>query len=300
MWDTMREAVRKCMPSFVIRMKRRAARRLREWQRCRRPKLSEADFRRILVDVLGVRPGAVVLVHSSIGNLNLGFPPHRVLDMLLEAVGQEGTLLFPAWHFQVRAEEYLRRGQVFDVRNDPPRLGLIPFLAARRRNAVRTPHPTNSVVAIGKHALALTEGHTRSIYPCGAESPFYRIVHYDGIIIGLGVGVENLSFVHCVEDIMQDKFPVKTRTTEVFCGRVRDEDGGEFVVKTVAAEKRIQHRNVPRYMRRYIPVDVCRLVTLHGVRYFTIKACELYEAMESLANRSITIYSRRVYRDRDA
>jgi aminoglycoside 3-N-acetyltransferase len=172
-------------------------------------------------------------------------------------------------------------------------MGILPELARRHPQAVRTCHPTNSIVALGKHARALTESHCYSIYPCGEESPYYKIVSYDGWIVGLGVSTANLSFVHCIEDIWRDRFPVRTRTTEVFAAQVLNASGTREIVQTLAQSRVTQMlgpRSVPNFIRRYVPKDVCRDVTIQGVNYFTAKARPLYAELEELAGQGITIY----------
>jgi aminoglycoside N3'-acetyltransferase len=254
--------------------------------------LTESRFREILTNELGARDGSVVFVHSAVGKMNLGFAAPRVLDILQEVVGTEGTLLFPCTHLAERAEEYLKRNESFDVRKSATTMGILAELARRQPGAVRSLHPTSSVVAIGKHAEELTATHPDSVYPCGRQSPYYKIVHHDGIIVGLGVPPEkSLSFVHCVEDIMKDRFPVETRTREVFQARVVDQHGRERIVPTLAAHWRIQRRNIARYFRRYVPPETCRNLVIDGVSYYTAKSRQLYARMEELANRSITIYS---------
>lgn len=288
----LKQVAKRVLPRRTIhRMKwwilQNQQRRLRQF-----PALDESRFREILTGELGIREGSVVFVHSAVGKMNLGFPAPRVLAILQEVVGSEGTLLFPCTHLAERAEEYLKRDESFDVRKSGTTMGIIAELARRQPGAVRSLHPTSSVVAIGRHAAELTATHPASIYPCGEQSPYYKIVHYDGIIVGLGVPPDkSLSFVHCVEDIMKERFPIETRTREVFRGRVVDQQGDERVVPTLAAHWRIQRRNIARYMKRYIPAETCRDLVIDGVSYYTAKSRQLYARMEELANRNITIYS---------
>ncbi len=129
--------------------------------------------------------------------MNIDFSPFKVLQILIDLVGPEGTLIFPAWHFNYRAEDYLKKENIFDVKLSPTVMGLLPELARRHSSAFRSAHPTTSIVAIGKYAKELTEDHEKSIYPCGEMSPYYKMMKYDAIIVGLGVTSHFVSFVHC-------------------------------------------------------------------------------------------------------
>jgi aminoglycoside 3-N-acetyltransferase len=288
--------VRRMLPPAWYDAALRRYRALRRARLAKWPPDSEAEFRRLLTDVLGIRSGSVVFVHSSVDRLNLGFSFLRVLPILQETVGPEGTLLFPCTHVPGRAEDYLRRGEVFDVRHAVTSMGVIPELARRHPDACRSLHPTNSVVALGKHARELTETHGRSIYPCGEDSPYYKIVQHRGLIVGLGVTTAKLSFVHCVEDILRDRFPVPTRTTEVFPARVIDRDGCVRVVPTLAQNRVTEFlapHSIPRFLRRYVAPTVCRDLRAKGVDYFAADAPALYAWLAELASQGVTIYGRR-------
>ena len=93
-------------------------------------------------------------------------------------------------------------------------------MARRYPGADRSLHPTNSIVAIGKHADAIVGAHHFDIYPCGEKSPYYRVMQMGGIIAGRGVNANFMSFVHCPEDLKKQQFPVKTRLDEVFEAQV--------------------------------------------------------------------------------
>jgi aminoglycoside 3-N-acetyltransferase len=253
-------------------------------------KFTEEEFKEFLIDRLGLSNGAVVFIHSSIDNLNISFPFYRVYHILLDIVGEEGTLLFPSWHFNYRAEDYLEKNEVFDVRLSPSIMGVLSEFARRQPDAIRSLHPTSSVVAVGKHAVDLTEEHHLSVFPNGPQSPLFKITNYNGIIIGLGVDTEHLSFVHCVEDIMINGFPFITRNEEIYHWRVITTEGDEMIVPTLSAHSQIRNRKVNRYVRKYIPKEICRNFTFRGVKYFVANSSSLYLQMEQLALQGITIY----------
>ncbi len=261
------------------------------------PKISEKQFRKILSNKLHLTKGAVVFVHSSITNLNVRFSPSQLLNILLDAVGEEGTILMPCNHLRERAEESLNSNKVFNVKGTPTTMGLLPELARRHKKAFRSLHPTLSVVAIGKFAKELTQSHHLSIYPFGELSPYYKITEYNGIIIGLGLETgQCLSFVHCSEDILKDKFPVKTQMDEVFIGKVIDYEGDEIDVETLASHPNTGFRNITNYIRKYIPNNICADIKQNGVKYFYAHSVDLLKIMTENALNGITIYDKSVYK----
>lgn len=253
--------------------------------------LSENKFREILTQRLQIKKGSVVFIHSSMDALHIRFSAARLLDILLETVGEQGTLLFPAWHFTERAEVHLAKKKIFDAARDPSVMGLLSEIARRHPAAVRSGHPTNSIVAIGKDAEELVREHEHSIYPCGESSPFYRLIEHDGLIAGIGVDNDFISFVHCPEDVMKKAFPLKTRLDTVFDATVKLPDGSLQTVQTLTAHPQVVHNDIPAYMKRYIPEDTCRNITVRGNRFFIARSKELFDAMTSLAEKGITIYT---------
>ena len=180
--------IKKIIPASLFR-------NLQRWYRSNirilLPRLTEQEIRSILTEKLGLKNGSVVFIHSSVDRMRLDFPFYKLFQILTDIVGkEEGSLIFPTAHFDARAEDFLTRNPgtvIFDVRKSPTVRGLLPEFARKQKNAVRSLHPTESVAVLGKHAIELTGTHHQSIYPCGELSPFYKMMEYDGLIVGLGV-----------------------------------------------------------------------------------------------------------------
>jgi len=274
-------------PEVFIQLRKIYRTILKNWY----PPLSEQEFRKIAFEKLQIKNGTVVFIHSSMDNLNISFDTLRLLEILLDTVGDEGTLVFPCWHFTYRAEDYLRQGKVFDVRRSPSALGMLSEMARRYPGAKRSLHPTNSIVAIGKDAAAITGSHHTDIYPCGEKSPYYLAMQMGGIIAGIGVNANFMSFVHCPEDVLKNQFPVKTRLDQVFEAKVKKEDGSFTNVKTLAAHPQIKNNDIIRFLKKYIPESICRNFTVRGNRFFMAHPRELFYKMVELSKENKTIYS---------
>jgi len=254
--------------------------------------LSEAEFRNLLTDKLHVKKDVDVFIHSSFQLLKFGFPVSSAIAIIQEIIGNEGTILFPTTHFTERAETYLRDpNSVFDVLRSPSMYGMLSEIARRQPEAIRSWHPTNSIVAIGKHAKEYVENHHADIYPCGKKSPYYKLVERKAIVIGLGVSTEFFSFVHCMEDTQEFRIPVKTRLEELFKGKVLIPAGDIITVDTLAASPNIKHRNIPEFIKKNIAKEIAVDMNINGVSYYTADATKLYYEMGKLAEKNITIYT---------
>lgn len=254
--------------------------------------LSETDLINLLTIELQIKKGDVVFVHSSIDKLNTSLTPFQILDLLIKTVGEDGTLLFPSWHSTKRAELFLNEGLLFDVKRSPSVLGLLSEIARRNPKAHRSLHPTNSIAAIGKNANELLFEHHTSIYPCGELSPFYKMISYDAKIIGLGIGAEYLSFVHCPEDVLKDNFPYNTRKSELFTAKVKSPEGQIIEVSTLVAHPDIAYRNISSFLKKYADKSIAREFNYRGNKFFYASSKKLYDLLVSKSQEGITIYGK--------
>ncbi len=147
---------------------------------------------------LGVRPGGILLVHSSLKALGpLAGGPADVIAALREALGPGGTLLLPALSYAT----VTRENPVFDQRLTPSCVGIIPETFRLMPGVRRSLHPTHSVCAIGPLAGELLDAHASDSTPCGPASPFRRLPEADGRILMLGCGLKPNTSMHAIEEL---------------------------------------------------------------------------------------------------
>ena len=253
--------------------------------------LSEEQFKELLVKRLKIERGMIVYIHSSIDKMNIGFSAYRLIEILQEIVGKEGTLVFPCWHFKGRAEDHIKSSNpVFNVKKSPTTMGLIPELARRFKNSKRSLHPTTSTVAIGFKADELTKDHHIDKYPNGHMSPMSKMLKHKCRIIGLGEKVVSLSFVHVVEDEMKKNFPWEVLMKRIFKLDTIDYDGKIITSETLIPHKKIGSRNIPVFFRKNISKEACYSFRSKGVNYFAANPQLLLTEMRVLAQRGKTIY----------
>lgn len=183
------------------------------------------DFLQALTSV-GIRPGDTVMAHSSYASFE-GFTGgvSDANQKLQEAVGEGGTLLQPTMPFSGRAIDYVRSGQVTDVRKTPSKMGLLTEMFRRRAGVVRSVHPTHPIAAWGHNAAAMTADHYKSLTPCGAGSPFHRLLEADGKTLLVGVDINSMTFFHYIEERLEPAMPFSPFTSEWFDLDTRGADG---------------------------------------------------------------------------
>jgi aminoglycoside 3-N-acetyltransferase len=163
---------------------------------------------------IGLRAGAVVLLHSSLSRIGyvVGGAP-SVIDALLHVLTPSGTLMVPAHSNDNSDPSHWKHPPVppewwQTIRETMPpyhpayyptrEMGRIADTARQYPGARRSSHPALSFAAIGAHADFLTANHSLN-YPLGEGSPLARLYDLDGMIMLLGVGHENNTSLHLAE-----------------------------------------------------------------------------------------------------
>lgn len=156
------------------------------------------DCKKIIEDLnrLGINHGDKVLIHSSyksLGTIDGGVM--TLFDALKNAVGSQGTLLFPTFTF-----DYVNKNNpVFDVRHTASHVGYIPEVFRHTEGVKRSLHPTHSLAVWGKDRDELIKNHQLDQTCVGENSPIYKLKNNGGKILMLGCGLYNNTILHGVE-----------------------------------------------------------------------------------------------------
>jgi aminoglycoside 3-N-acetyltransferase len=166
------------------------------------------------LSALGVSPGAVLLVHSSLSSLGWVCGGAVSVVLALErALGPDGTLVMPThsgdlsdpslWKNPPIPElwwDVVRREMpAFDVALTPSRgVGAIAECFRRQGGTVRSRHPSVSFAARGPMAEGLTGGDALD-FPTGDDSPLARLYDADGQVLHLGSGFLCATSLHLAE-----------------------------------------------------------------------------------------------------
>lgn len=287
--------LKKILPKSLISFAKNERTKYRNRQLKKLPELDIEGLKDIITTQLKIVEGDTVFIHSSLGNLNLICSPFDILNLLIEVVGEDGTILFPTYP-KLTSYKFLESSSIFNIKKTPSYMGILSELARRHPKAVRSLHPTKSVVAIGKHSEELTKDHQKSMYPYDENSPYFKINNFSGKIIGIGVSTINLSCIHCVDDFMKEEFPVMPYNEELFNAKCIDVNKHEVIVKTYAHQMDKMGFDLTRFIKKHINKEICEDIEIEGMKFFRADSNQLFEKMISLAKDGITIYKKRFYK----
>ena len=163
---------------------------------------------------LGVKPGMVLLVHSSLSAIGwVCGGPVAVILALRNALGPTGTLVMPAHSADLTEPSKWREPPVpetwwpvirknmpaYDPDLTPTRsMGIIAETFRKQNGALRSAHPQHSFCAVGPRASFITEGHSLE-FGMGERSPLARIYELDGHVLLLGVDHSRNTSMHLAE-----------------------------------------------------------------------------------------------------
>ncbi|KAF3884306.1 MULTISPECIES: AAC(3) family N-acetyltransferase [Nostocales] len=168
-----------------------------------------ADLRQI-----GITPGAILLVHSSLKSLGwVCGGPVTVIQAFMDVLTTTGTLVMPShsgeysdpaeWQNPPVPSEWVQiirdTMPAFDARLTPTRgMGKIAETFRTFPDVVRSSHPTSSFAAWGKHAPEIINNHSLD-YCLGNESPLARLYDLNASVLLLGVGYDSNTCFHLAE-----------------------------------------------------------------------------------------------------
>ncbi|MFI9543283.1 aminoglycoside N(3)-acetyltransferase [Streptomyces sp. NPDC052016] len=166
---------------------------------------------------LGLRPGDVVLVHSSLRRVG---PTEQgaatVVEGLRAATGADGTIVVPTYTAGNSLSSPLYRERVrgmsaaqvaafreampgFDPATTPSTgMGAVAEWVRTAPGARRSAHPQTSLAALGPLAGRITGGHALDCH-LGQASPLGHLYRLDARVLLLGVGFEACTAFHLAE-----------------------------------------------------------------------------------------------------
>jgi aminoglycoside 3-N-acetyltransferase len=155
------------------------------------------------VQELGILPGDLVLVHSSLKSMGyVDGGAETVIGAFMACVGAEGTLVMPT----LIQKDFAHAYETWYL-DKPSDVGHITEVFRRMPGTCRSDQATHSVAARGKRAGELTQGHTSfgprpgpfGDYAMSQASPWQKMYDWHGKVVFLGVSMQVNTYRHFME-----------------------------------------------------------------------------------------------------
>lgn len=246
--------------------------------------LEEIQF---FLEKSGIQPGDTVMLHSSWEALNSGgFTAAELIKMLVNYLGEQGTLAMPAFPDYKNQVE----GAVFNVKRTPSAGGMLTEIFRRYPHVLRSINLNHSVCALGANAEYLTSEHNKSKTSWDEYSPYYRLRNLDNAwVVGFGVGhrLKIATAVHCVESALHEENAYfKKLFKNRLCYTYKDAAGetGKHCYK-----KRTGQIYTPK-LAKYFSEDELIEDTKSGLELYAISARTLIDRSIELGRKGKTMY----------
>jgi aminoglycoside 3-N-acetyltransferase len=224
-----------------------------------------------------------LLVHSSYDAFaNFEGNANDVLDVLLDLVGPEGTLVMPSQPAQSVSK--------FDSRRSPASTGMLCELFRRTDGTLRSLHPGQSVCARGPYARELTREHHLDELGCGRLSPYAKLVHFDSQILGLGLPPLYTTFLHVVEDLDLENYPRQIYSRDRRVCRVIDAEGNELSIELFRRDDKVLSAMNLNRMAKHLSPEAHSAFDVHGVPCFVCHPFAMLAELKELAKNGILLY----------
>jgi len=211
-------------------------------------KVSKDEFKKLLVKA-GINKGDTLIVHSAWrGLFMLDMEPEEVIDMLMNIVGEEGTLVMPAYGSD---ESY------FDEVNSISCAGVLSECFRKRDGVLRSCFPKFSMCAYGKNAEDIVSKHQKSLYQFDENSPYsIAVKKYKAKILLLGMGMHphKITVFHCSSYDSRDYVDYQKVYTKEKQAIIRFRDGTEIIKEYIDRNPEYQNNKTSfRHLFRCVP-----------------------------------------------
>jgi aminoglycoside 3-N-acetyltransferase len=180
------------------------------------------------LEAVGVRDGALVMVHASLDGIEIGVPASAreprlsgsplgaaLLDDLQALIGEQGTLAMPTHPAFPQDPGFMHDKRdlclSYDPRRTPSKVGLMSELFRRSPGVQRSLHPLSSLAARGPAAAGLLRNNLneRRPLPHGVDSGYYRFCQAGGTVVSINVPlIKAISIAHTPEEVRDGEWQV--------------------------------------------------------------------------------------------
>lgn len=159
-----------------------------------------------LLPRLGIAPGSMLMVSADLTRIAIlarrrqeRFNIHLFIDSLQNHLGTEGTLIIPAFNFNLKNKDHFHPSRTLPV------TGALAVEALKREDFRRTTHPLHSFLVWGKEAGELLALDNLSSF--GKDSPFAFMHEKLAKMLLVDTTVSAaFTFVHHVEEMERVKY----------------------------------------------------------------------------------------------
>ena len=241
-----------------------------------------------LMQEMGMKKGSVVCIHCAMREFyNYEGTATELIDAILNAIGEEGTLVMPAFPAIdiVNKENY-----IFNAKTDKTGAGYLAETFRKYPGVKRSINIQHSVCAIGPLADYLIKDHHHCQNCWDENSPWYRMCEKDALIFNFGMPRSYMgTFHHCVESLLRNEHPYYKQFFN--CPKINkyyDENGN--VKEYRSLESYIERRTRKTKVTRHFKSDDWQIRKISNLEVKVFYSKHALTKMLDLGRKGITVY----------
>lgn len=175
-----------------------------------------------------------------------------------------------------------KNNPTFDPKTEPSCIGALPDTAIKRKDGVRSLHPTHSVVAFGERARQFVLGEEKATSPGFPNGVWWRLREERAIILLLGVGLNRNTYLHAVDEMLNlpDRLCDPIRLTVI------GYDGEKYEIDYRKHNDHTGSENFGNYEQAFLYLGALRYSSLGNARVGVVDAEKCALAMEKMWSRA--------------
>lgn len=162
------------------------------------------------VTSLGIENGDILIVHSSMDALEpTDATPETIITFLQSLVGDEGTLVFPAFP-TINKRKVAGSTPMYDPARALSWTGVLPNVFCKQEGVLRSLFPYNSLAARGARAADMMAENLKGDLPHGSHSAWEYCMKHDAKILFLGTpSYHSNTMLHVAEELLDEEWPIR-------------------------------------------------------------------------------------------
>lgn len=245
------------------------------------------DIVRVMQE-MGMKKGSVVCIHCAMREFyNYEGTTTELIDAILNAIGDEGTLVMPAFP---AGELVNKKDYIFNAQADKTGAGYLAETFRKYPGVKRSINVRHSVCVIGQLADYLIKDHHHSENCWDENSPWYRMCEKDALIFNFGMPRSYMgTFHHCVESLLRNEHPYyKQFFNSPTINKYYDEVGN--VKEYRSLESCIERRTRKKKVTRHFKSDDWQIRKISNLEIKVFYSKNALNKMLDLGRKGITVY----------
>lgn len=238
---------------------------------------------------MGLQKDSVVFIHSSMTEFyNFTGTAKELIDGILEEIGENGTLIMPAYPqvFQNFDNEV-----DFDVLRSPSGAGYLTEVFRKYPGVKRSINLYHSVCAYGKLSKFFVSEHHLSLTNWDKHSPYYKMSQMNTLVFSFGLPYFLGTIIHCTESLLRTEYQYFNLFFKKKIEYKFRDSNGNIGKHQFLTHDFVRRRSKKKIIKKYFAKNEFKKSKISNLNVEMVDAKYTLDLYLKLARQGITMYS---------